>query len=163
MHLLKSYSCFWAQLKCYLLCEIFSDLVFSWKINGSPLCVLIRKVKVKSLSHIQLFATPWTATHQAPLSMGFSRQGYLSGLPFPSPGESSQPRGRTRVSHNAGRYFTSEPPAKPLSLFFSVSYQGGSQTWLCTRINWEALKRSRSLSLTSYLTPEYMRESSVHS
>ena len=35
-------------------------------------------------SHAQLFATPWTAAHQAPLSMGFSRQGYWSGLPFPS-------------------------------------------------------------------------------
>ena len=38
------------------------------------------KVKVKSLSHVQLFATPWTAAHQAPLSMGFSRQEYWSGV-----------------------------------------------------------------------------------
>ena len=42
------------------------------------------KVKVKSLSHIQLLATPWTAAYQAPLSMGFSRQEYWSGLPLPS-------------------------------------------------------------------------------
>ena len=42
------------------------------------------KVKVKSLSHVQLFATPWTAAHQAPPSMGFSRQEYWSRLPFPS-------------------------------------------------------------------------------
>ena len=40
------------------------------------------KVKVKSLSRVQLFATPWTAAHQAPLSMGFSRQGYWSGCHF---------------------------------------------------------------------------------
>ena len=40
---------------------------------------------VKSLSHVQLFATPWTAAHQAPPSMGVSRQEYWSGLPFPSP------------------------------------------------------------------------------
>ena len=39
------------------------------------------KVKVKSLSHVRLFRTPWTAAYQAPLSMGFSRQGYWSGLP----------------------------------------------------------------------------------
>ena len=39
------------------------------------------KVKVKSLSRIQLLATPWTAAHQAPASMGFSRQDYWSGLP----------------------------------------------------------------------------------
>ena len=43
------------------------------------------KVKVKSLSHVRLFATPWTAAHQAPLSMGFSRPEYWSGLPLPSP------------------------------------------------------------------------------
>ena len=43
-----------------------------------------RKVKVKSLSHVQLLATPWTAAYQAPLSMGFSRQEYWSGLPLPS-------------------------------------------------------------------------------
>ena len=42
------------------------------------------KVKVKSLSHIQLFPTPWTAAYQAPLPMGFSRQEYWSGLPLPS-------------------------------------------------------------------------------
>ena len=43
------------------------------------------KVKVKSLSHVQLFATPWPAAYQAPPSMGFARQGYYSGLPLPSP------------------------------------------------------------------------------
>ena len=43
------------------------------------------KVKVKSLSHAQLLATPWTAAYQAPPSMGFSRQGYWSGVPLPSP------------------------------------------------------------------------------
>ena len=40
------------------------------------------KVKVKSLSRVQLLATPWTAAHQAPLSMGFSRQEYWSGVPL---------------------------------------------------------------------------------
>ena len=44
-----------------------------------------RKVKVKSLSPVRLFATPWTAAYQAPPSMGFSRQEYESGLPLPSP------------------------------------------------------------------------------
>ena len=43
------------------------------------------KVKVKSLSCVWLFTTPWTVAHQAPQSMGFSRQEYQSGLPFPSP------------------------------------------------------------------------------
>ena len=43
------------------------------------------KVKVKSLSCVRLLATPWTAAHQAPLSMGLSRQEYWSGVPLPSP------------------------------------------------------------------------------
>ena len=43
------------------------------------------KVKVKSLSSVRLLATPWTAAYQAPLSMGFSRQEYWSGVPLPSP------------------------------------------------------------------------------
>ena len=43
------------------------------------------KVKVKSLSRIQLLVTPWTAAYQAPPSMGFSRQQYWSGVPLPSP------------------------------------------------------------------------------
>ena len=43
------------------------------------------KVKVKSLSHVRLLETPWTAAYQAPPSMGFSRQEYWSGVPLPSP------------------------------------------------------------------------------
>ena len=46
---------------------------------------------VKLLSHVRLFATPWTVAPQAPLSMGFSRQEYWSGLPFPSPGDLTYP------------------------------------------------------------------------
>ena len=47
------------------------------------------KVKGKSLSRVRLFATPWTAAYQAPPSMGFSRQEYWSGVPLPSPSNSS--------------------------------------------------------------------------
>ena len=46
---------------------------------------LVKKIKVKSLSRVRLFVTLWTVASQAPLSMGFSRQEYWSGLPFPSP------------------------------------------------------------------------------
>ena len=52
------------------------------------------------------FATLWTVSCQGPLSMGFSRQEYWSGLPFPSPGEFSRPRNRTQISCIAGRFFT---------------------------------------------------------
>ena len=44
-------------------------------------------VIVQSLSHVRFFAIPWTVAHQAPLSMGFFRQEYWNGLPFPSPGD----------------------------------------------------------------------------
>ena len=50
-----------------------------------PLCVL------SHFSHVQLFVTPWTVAHQAPLSMGFSRQEYWSGLPCPPPGDLPDP------------------------------------------------------------------------
>ena len=46
---------------------------------------------MKSLNRIQLFVTPWTVAYQAPPSMGFSRQEYWSGLPFPSPGDLPDP------------------------------------------------------------------------
>ena len=48
-------------------------------------------MKVKSLSRVRLFATPWTVAYQAPPSMGFSRQEYWSGLPFPSPRDIPNP------------------------------------------------------------------------
>ena len=64
------------------------------------------KVKVKSLSHVRLFVTPWTVAYKAPLSMGFSRQEYWRGLPFPSPGDLPNPGIEPWVSSIAGRFFT---------------------------------------------------------
>ena len=52
---------------------------------------LAGKSEAKSLSHVRLFVTPWTVGHQAPPSMGFSRQENWSGLPFPSPGDLPDP------------------------------------------------------------------------
>ena len=49
------------------------------------------KVKVKLLSCVQLFVTPWTITYQTSLPMGFSKQEYWSGFPFPSPGDLPDP------------------------------------------------------------------------
>ena len=51
----------------------------------------MQKLKVKLLSCVRLFATPWTVAYQAPRSMKFSRQEYWSGLPFPSPGDLPDP------------------------------------------------------------------------
>ena len=70
------------------------------------------KVKVTSLSPVRLFATPWTVAHQAPPSMGFSRQEYWSGLPFPSPWDLPDPGIEPGLSHSR-HTLTSEPPGKP--------------------------------------------------
>ena len=68
--------------------------------------------EVKFLSRVQLFATPWTVAHQAPLSMGFSRQEYWSGLPFPSPGDLPDPGIEPRSPALEADALTSEPPGK---------------------------------------------------
>ena len=67
---------------------------------------------MKLLSRVQLFATPWTIAHQAPLSMGFSRQEYWSGLPFPSPGDLPDPGIEPRSPALQADTLTSEPPGK---------------------------------------------------
>ena len=70
------------------------------------------KVKVKSLS-VQLFATPWIVVYQASSSLGFSRQGYLSGLLFPSPGDLPDPGTKPRVPALQADTSPAEPPGKP--------------------------------------------------
>ena len=66
--------------------------------------------KVKSLSHVPLFATPWTIAHQAPPSMEFSRQEYWSGVPFPSPGDLPDPRIEPRSPALQADSFLTELP-----------------------------------------------------
>ena len=63
------------------------------------------------------FATPWTAAHQTPLSMGFPRQEYWSGLPFSSLWDLPDPGIEAVSAALAGRFFTAEPPKKPQSIF----------------------------------------------
>ena len=64
------------------------------------------------LSHVELFVTPSTVAFQARLSIEFSRQGYWSGLSFPSPGDLPDPESEPRSPALAGRFFTTEPPEK---------------------------------------------------
>ena len=78
---------------------------------GKVACVLI------CFGHVALFATPWTAAHQAPLSKGFPRQEYWSGLPFPMPGDLPDPgikAASLAYPALAGGFFTAGPPEKPL-------------------------------------------------
>ena len=81
----------------------------------SFMCVCVY-VYVCMLTCVQLFATPWTIAHQAPLSMGYSRQEYWSGLPFPPPRDLPGPRTEPSSPVSpalAGRFFTTEQPGKP--------------------------------------------------
>ena len=75
------------------------------------------KVKVKSLSRVQLLATPWTAAHQAPLSMGFSRQEYWSGVPL------------LGTSYQLVHSMWTEPPYSDSSESFLPESQWSSSTW----------------------------------
>ena len=65
------------------------------------------------LSHVQLFVTPWTVACQAPLSMGFSRQEYWSGLPCPPPGDLSE-SGIKQVTSVSPVLQADSLPAEPL-------------------------------------------------
>ena len=67
---------------------------------------------MKLLSRVQLFVTPWTVAYQAPPSMGFSRQEYWSGLPFPSPGDLPDPGIEPGSPTLQADALTSEPPGK---------------------------------------------------
>ena len=69
--------------------------------------------KVKLLSCVKLFVTPWTVAYQAPLSMEFSRQEYWSGLPFPSPGDLPDPAIKPGFPALQADALPSEPPGKP--------------------------------------------------
>ena len=70
--------------------------------------------EVKSLSCVRLFVTLWTVAYQASPSMGFSRQEYWSGLPFPSPGDLPDPGIKPRSPALEADALTSEPPGKPI-------------------------------------------------
>ena len=63
---------------------------------------------------------PWTVAHQSPLSMGFPKQEYWSGLSFPSPGDLPNPGTEPVSPALVGRLFTTEPPGKPLYMCVCV-------------------------------------------
>ena len=74
------------------------------------------KVKVQSLSRVQLFETPWIVDYQVPPSLGFSRQEYWSGLPFPSPQDLPNPGIEPGSLTLQADTLPSEPPGKSLDL-----------------------------------------------
>ena len=100
------------QLFKFLLCSKNLNDYFTFQIRKKE------RKKVKSLSRVWLFATPWTdVAHQAPPSMGFSRQEYWSGLPFASPGDLPDPGIEPKSPALQADTLTSEPPGKPRQIF----------------------------------------------
>ena len=74
---------------------------------------IVNNYERESVSHVQCFATPWSVAHQAPLSMGFSRQEYWSGLPCPPPGTLPDPGIELGFPELEAESLLSEPPGKP--------------------------------------------------
>ena len=75
---------------------------------------MFKRKKVKSLSQVQLFVTPWTLRSQAPPPMGFFRQEYWSGLPFPSSWDLPDPGIEPRSPASQVDALPSEPQGKPV-------------------------------------------------
>ena len=84
-------------------------------------------MKEKSLSHVRLPVTPWTAAYQAPLSMGFSRQEYWSGVPLPSPYD--QPRQHIKKQRY---YFANKALSSQTMIFPVVMY--GYESWTIKKV-----------------------------
>ena len=82
------------------------DVPGLWPGTEAPLLLFSRCVR--------LFLTPWTIARQAASSIGFPRQEYWSGLPFPSPGDLPNPEIKPSSPTLAGRFLTAEPPGKPI-------------------------------------------------
>ena len=74
---------------------------------------IVNNYESESVSHVQCFATPWSVAHQAPLSMGFSRQEYWSGLSCPPPGTLPDPGIELGFPELEADSLLSEPPGKP--------------------------------------------------
>ena len=94
-------------------CSSFSHKLHYLISSNSP-SYLLHKIfnNVKLLSRVRLFVIPWTVVHQVPLSVGFSRQEYWSGLPFPSPGDLPDPGIEPRSPALQADALLSELPGK---------------------------------------------------
>ena len=92
---------------------------------------------MKSFSHVRLFVTPWTVAYHAPLSMGFSRQEYWSGLPFPSPEDLPDPGIEPRSPEFQADALTSEPPGKPKGTLWlhGLGNESGPPAWQARILN----------------------------
>ena len=84
-------------------------------------------MKMKLLSCVRLFGTPWTIAYQTSPFMGFSRQEYWSGLPFPAPGDLPDPGIEPGSPTLLADALSSEPPVKPLYIYTYIQYMHPTQ------------------------------------
>ena len=114
--------------------------------------IYLKWSEVKSLSHVQLFVTPWTVAYQAPQSVGFSRQEYWSGLPFPSPEDLPHPGIKPRSPTVSADALLSEPPAKSRESRISIEGRMDKYTVMNshTGILYIALKMHECISMDEY-------------
>ena len=96
------------------------ELLLLKRVHAYTPCVL------SLFSHLRLFATPWTVARQVLLSMGFSRQEYWSGLPFPLPGDLPDPEIEPGSPALEADALTSEPPGKPSKFLLVIYFTYGS-------------------------------------
>ena len=101
-----------ATSQCLCVCERACARVFRQPVYIT-VCVCVQ-AWAQSLSRVRLFVTPWIIACQAPLSMGFPREEYWSGLPFHSPGDLLDPGIESVSPALVGKFFTTAPPGKPL-------------------------------------------------
>ena len=111
---------------------------------------------VRVLSHfspVQLFVTPWTVAHQAPLSVGFSKQEYWSGLPCPLPGDFPDTGIKPRSPTLQANSLPSEPPGKPEVKYTAwYFFQLQSSKQVCWFPDTDIFKASRQKGLSISLT-----------
>ena len=84
------------------------------ELQGKPILILLLLLLLSHFSRVRIFVTLWTVAHQAPQSMGFSRQGYWSGLPRPPPGDLPNPGIKPRSPTLQAGSLPSETQGKPL-------------------------------------------------
>ena len=144
----------------FTLSQIVPFTSFSTIINSvlRIICMTIhsfftRKMKwseVKSLSRVQLFVIPWTVAHQAPPSMGFSRQEYWSGLPFSYPGDLPNPGIEPRSPHCRKMLYRPSHQWSPRTICLCITLDSWEQTALLhTRIPTAYEEGKKSLIFSS--------------
>ena len=101
--------------------------------------ILLHSRVVSHFSHVQLFASLWTVAPQAPLSLGFSRQEYWSGLPCPSPGDLPDPEIKPRAPTLQADSLPAELQGKPLTYIADLLTLNSKATALLLMPEWSSL------------------------